>query len=281
MTTQKNSTKVARMLFTFSYENGTSAYRVTNSNTDIVTHLGVFKSDSSIKVSLPPYVVNFADQTATIEMDARINNEFLGALTGPYVHSKVECFIREYEQDKTKTNFSLKHRFRGEVYRATINEGNVRHRVKLDVRSTIGEVQGKLGIPNTEECINPFGNPNTCKVDVAALSETGVVVSVNKQRIEISGITYNSSDPGYWNHGYVDYKGARSKILYREDDTDFFNLADYPSNIWIGQEVTVAPGCDHRRTTCAGRYGNILNSNFLAIDRLEYNPQFENIDQPS
>jgi len=279
MTVEQTAEKTGKALVTFEYENGTSFYRVTNANTQIVTHLGVFTSDSSMQIKLPSVGTSFTDNLATIELDAGLNYGFLNPLTNAETHSQVTVYIREYFADKKQETFDLKYRFRGSVRSAEINVGGRLNRTKLVCVGIAGEVQVKMGIVTSIACINPFGNNETCQVDVPSLSVTGTVTAVDKQKITISGIPYNSEDQGYYDQGYVDLKGARSKILRRDGGTDDFFLEEYANPLWVGQTITVAPGCDHSPSVCAGRFNNIANSNFLAIDRLEYNPQFENPSQ--
>ena len=112
----------------------------------------------------------------------------------------------------------------------------------------------------TPDCRADLGD-SRCKVNLAALTVTGAVTDMTDRRsFEDSSRTEENA---YWNGGLVtwtsgDNQGRRMEI--KSFVAGAFTLyLPMESNIAVGDEYSLRPGCDKSFATCKARYNNVNN----------------------
>lgn len=118
----------------------------------------------------------------------------------------------------------------------------------------------------SERCqVRDFGD-SECKVDVAALEQTGTVTAVTSRRRFDAALTGGQA-VGYFSLGLITFTSGSNDGYTREikrDDEDevagHISVWDQlPAAVQVGDTFTIRPGCDRRFTTCKDKYANQLN----------------------
>lgn len=124
------------------------------------------------------------------------------------------------------------------------------------------------------ECRADLGDAQ-CTIDLAALTQTGVITSVQSTMlVTVSGINGVGDDPtgegGYFDDGILTFTSGPNINLALQvknwsgtisnggtSQISFFLPLFFKPN--PGDTFTVEPGCDHARTTCFTKFNNIIN----------------------
>lgn len=269
------SKKTTRTLVSFSWEGGAVSWNVTNANVSFPTFLGVFQSDSSMEVDLPPYAPTFVRSVAKITLDINTNFAFLSKLVGAQIHSPVEVSILEMFDSPSGTGVApidLRYRFRGRLTSAENNVDGRKGRMRVEVISEAGDFDIPMGLLNAEECVSPFGHPSLCKLDLSLITTTHTIQTVSNRQITVSNVP--NTIPEYYTNGRVSYRGINIKITSRTDASTFI-LASYPPVEWVSADVQFVPGCDKTRYFCSAVHRNQENFSGYGVGRLARNPIYE------
>lgn len=146
---------------------------------------------------------------------------------------------------------------RGRLGEVTLRDGTY----TAEVRSLAQAVQQTIGEVYTATCRADLGD-GRCKVDLAALTESGTVASVTDQRsFTASGV---SAPDGYFAGGLVTFtsganagKQIECKTWAASGAVELFIAAPFP--LAVGDGFTIYPGCDKRLATCRDKFGNVPN----------------------
>lgn len=146
-----------------------------------------------------------------------------------------------------------------------------------------------LGISAMPSCAWNLGD-KTCTVDTVALQETGTVSFVGRKSLRltnpadsgvISGKNYldlSGPDDKYWHRGYVELDGLRIGIRdwnQAGPDPYLFQMVRQPPPSWVGQVVTLTPGCDKTPFICDKRYANLEQFGGFGYAIPAYHPVLE------
>lgn len=137
---------------------------------------------------------------------------------------------------------------------------------KAEIIGLTGELKPKIGNIHSRNCPYDFGDPDTCTVDVGALSysdiRVAVVVSRSSFRANVTDLPSTVDDKFnlgklIWTSG--NNTGFVTEVQAYTDATRGITLQlSTPFDIVVGDEFDISPGCDKRTVTC-NVYSNIVN----------------------
>lgn len=112
-------------------------------------------------------------------------------------------------------------------------------------------------------CRVDLGDPATCKVDLAALTQPGTVESVGDNRtIIVSGV---AAIDGYFDGGLLTWLTGANAGLSMEVKQWVSSggvvtlMLKMLLDIQPGDTFTIAPGCDKNSSTCKDKFSNLVN----------------------
>lgn len=124
------------------------------------------------------------------------------------------------------------------------------------------QTEGDLYSPS---CRVDLGDPATCKVDLAALTQTGEVATVADNRtLFCTGVV---ADDGYFDGGLLTWLTGANAGLSMEvkqwisgtPAAEIVLMLKMLLDIQPGDTFTIAPGCDKNVLTCKNKFSNVIN----------------------
>lgn len=237
-----------------------------------------------IAFTFPPNTGGLEEQPLKVEA-LRDDHALFASLVSGEPHSPVYVSVTRVSlplaEDGGDTQYHvLAYRFR--VVKATGNAGGRKSVVRLDAVSPKGELAVPLGVPSTAQCPwQLFGRG----CGLALISDDGTLSAIDgtdPKKVTITGLGSAASlAPGatsgkFWHRGYVERAGALVAIRdWSSGAATTFYLASKPPAAWVGQTVTVVPGCDKTPTTCEERFDNLEKFNGTAFASPNHHPVYE------
>jgi len=138
--------------------------------------------------------------------------------------------------------------FNGEIWEAKVE----------DLKSRLSR---KVGRNLNKDCDYVFGDPDTCQVNLAVLTQTGTVTTGGTNGF-VATIAVTPVDEYYtdgvltWTAG--DNLGLTSEIK-QQVGNDYKLYVKPPYPIQIGDTFDITPGCAHTKEACKSFQGNLLN----------------------
>jgi hypothetical protein len=145
--------------------------------------------------------------------------------------------------------------------------------IRLEFAHYKSRIKVPLGIVASPQCAWTLGD-KTCGVDLAALELTGTVASISGRLVTLTDpadAAIAGQDPGYYHRGVMSRDGLFLGIR-GWDDAYAFQLVREPPAGWVGQTITVVPGCDKTPATCTARFANVGQFGGFGIAIPSYNP---------
>lgn len=135
------------------------------------------------------------------------------------------------------------------------------------------------GIAATQYCPwLPYEKPCNA-VDPAADSFNGVVQTATGSDLRDMQLTFTGSTPSLvdrrWRRGYVTGPDGLKILIRGIGIGSRFKLARRLPRRWLGQTVTITPGCDGLRSTCEFEYGNLSQFGGFGLNMRNVNPLVE------
>lgn len=165
----------------------------------------------------------------------------------------------------------------------TKTANQVRNKCRLSLRDIKALLEVPLGIPATPLCAWTLGD-KTCGVDTAAAQETATILTVERKKIILtnpadSAVVTSKPDNDYWRRGFMEIDGLRIGIRMWDGGGaakyEFQMVDDVPA-AWVGQTVTLTPGCDKTSTICNSRWSNLEKFGGFGIAIPKHHPLTEN-----
>jgi hypothetical protein len=258
---------------------GSLTYRFCRWDYDLTISGNAFVSMPSLTYELDPIGGGFDDEKAVITMDASV--EPVPSLLSPYIHAPVTAIIQEVAPG---TDSSLRNVYKGTFGAIRENPAGNENIVRIDVLGLKSRLQeAAVGLPCLTTCINSLGDFR-CQKDISAEILTGEVLSTSEKfpnHIEVSIADSPNMQNARWRRGYVDVDGARSVIRQvlspgtNPDPVVELLLREIPPPSWIGETITLTPGCDGNLSTCRTVWDNEARFLGLGFSMPTRNPVFE------
>lgn len=270
----------------FSYGDPTtpSYARVANYPVNVTVDGDSYTSLMALDVELPDDRGSLIEGSATLTVPVSAHALFT-ALSSGEAHSPVFVTVKEVRRtpdDLTEEVFTL---FVGRASKALKNFRGRRELLGIRAVGTRSRLDVPLGIQCNSQCAWTFTG-NGCEISPVGLSQSGTLYSLNRFSAYITGLSQTpffggATTSAYWLRGYVEKDGLR--ILIRDWSSilpELFELARVPPASWIGQTVSVFPGCDKSLATCQNQWGNEEHFGGFGIAMPAYKPTFEDPGSP-
>jgi hypothetical protein len=274
--------KLSRYLLEFAYgaSAGTAA-RFTNGTASEVYDGDTYSSLPKVAIELPGNTGTLEEGVLKIEVPVDAHALFTALASGEK-HSPVYVTVvqvNEPLQDDGGSDEVLVLCRMWRVAKATKNPARKRGIVKLEATGAKADLKVPLGMPANYQCVwQLFGNG--CDLD--AVSDTGTLTAIDaadNKKVTITGVsvTVPGATPGKTFHrGYVEKDGMRLEIRdWSSGASTTFFLERKPPAAWVGQTVTVVPGCDKSIETCRARWDNEERFQGCGYAIPDYHPHFE------
>ena len=219
------------------------------------------------------------EEKFTLTMDAQADP--VPALLSPYIHAPVTAIIQEVSPGDDS---SLRNVFKGTIGTVKQNPSGNGNIVSIDVLGLKRRLnEAVVGLPATTTCINSLGDFR-CQKDISAEILTGTVQSVRGKydtHIEISIADSPNMQNARWRRGFVEIDGARSVIRQvlsagtNPGPVVELLLRELPPDSWVGETITLTPGCDGNLSTCRTIWDNEAHFLALGFAMPTRNPVFE------
>lgn len=167
--------------------------------------------------------------------------------------------------------------------RAVKNRDRQFNRCMLGFLDHRGRLNIPLGITCTPACAWTLGD-KTCGVDVAAAEETGTVQSITGKALKLTtgtdaAVVGSKPSTTYWQRGFITFEslsiGIRVWASTQVDPYTFQLVHDIPAG-WLGEDVTLTPGCDKTPGTCEDLWNNLDRIGCFGIAIPRWHPVTEN-----
>ena len=269
----------------------TNAVDTNQKNSDLVVSLnggGLNSKSTPFEVKLPANTGGFDDDVCEIKIlasalgDAEIYN---GAPHGP-ISVVVSCGYNDLEAfpnfPSTGNSLCL---FRGYVVSARFNIDGNPNLVMLKC-STFKQVKlaAKMGFAANPQCFWTFREASTCKVVLTGLMSgakagpaSAVISSITgKSIIVVYGPAFTAPVDKYFHRGYLNVKSVSIGIRDWNiaSPTQFDLVSALPAS-WVGEAVTIFPGCDKTKESCIARWNNEERFGGFGYGIPNYNPGLE------
>jgi uncharacterized phage protein (TIGR02218 family) len=132
-----------------------------------------------------------------------------------------------------------------------------------EVRGLTQRLQKVVGRVYTAGCPWKFGDPDTCRIDLAPLTVTGSFTSVLSLRVMTDSSRGEASD--YFAAGLMtitsgDNEGVQMEVYYFSLGGQFILHLPLAYNVAVGDTYSVSPGCRKRYTEdCRNKWANTNN----------------------
>jgi hypothetical protein len=279
--TTSSSTKDSYLKVRFSYGDGPTNVDYTNFNEDVGTY-----------VALPSMEVTGIENTGGlnskgIEIKVPAGISFFDNLADGRAFAPVYLYVTEVLNalawsfyDQATTSEELEHAigdYRLErVYKNPDREIGF---VKLVFQQHKARSKIPLGIVCNPQCAWTLGD-KSCQATVT--TETGTISAIDGFKVTltnpadaavVTGQATGSST--YWHRGLMTVDGLSLPIRRWVDGSYDFYLGKQPPASWVGQVVTLRPGCAKTTSDCTTKFANIANFGGLGIKIPAYNPNTE------
>lgn len=239
----------------------------------------------SLSVELPPNTGDLTDKDLEVELlRGEDSTSFLDSLCEgnavAVVTLEPKIALVPYGPGQTETEV-LHHQGYWRLVRGTQQADKEYGKLRLTFRHLKGLLQVPLGISATPLCAWAFGD-KTCGVDTSLLTETGTVASVGRKAVFLtdpgdSAMLTASPDNDYWRRGFLTVNGLSIGIRHWDKVTDKFEfrLVSDPPPSWVGETVTLTPGCPKTPEICDSRWSNLEKFGGFGIAIPQYHPVTE------
>lgn len=272
------ATKLARFAVEFSYGNPVKTVRyllnAQQPETLIIDGAGfLFSPMPGADLETWEYNLRLTEKpfTVTLPLTAGFVDQISGgapfARTGVKVWEILDSLVLPGQQEILKL-------FEGRVAQAIRNYRKKANLVALKCISCKAEMNVPMGIPVNATCPWIFTSP-TC--GVVAVSNNATVDVVIGKKVTVTWLTGPVNDPEYYFRGYMEFDDTRIMIRsWDNTNPNEIGLVTEPPITWIGQSVTIKPGCDKTIAVCRDRWNNEDRFGGSGFKMPSYKPNFEN-----
>lgn len=191
-------------------------------------------------------------EDAPVLIEMRMDKPPFDTLSLLYDHAPVRCTVWECSPLSLDAKLPV---FAGKIIRMNVkSKRGLLASAKVSSVKRLLKVKAGLQALSTCPWIYRKSPCQSTRPDITG-TVTNLQVNDKPNRIKIQISSPPDMDNSIWNRGYVEFDGLRIAIRRSYDDagTDGifrFDLRSFPPPDWLGEEVTIAPGCDGRIETC-------------------------------
>ncbi|MDX2028585.1 MAG: DUF2163 domain-containing protein [Alphaproteobacteria bacterium] len=191
-----------------------------------------------------------------LDIESAIDSETLSAAdlrAGVWDGATVEIFLVNWS-NLANGKIILKH--------GTIGEVELKDTVfRAELRGLSQALSQQIVELYTPDCRADLGDTR-CKVNLAALTVTGAVTAVTDRRSFADSARGESVN--HWNGGLLTWTsganvGRKMEVKAFGSSGAFTLFLPMPSEVAIGDNYSLRPGCDKKFSTCKDRYSNVKN----------------------
>ena len=146
--------------------------------------------------------------------------------------------------------------------RGTIGEVELKDTVfRAELRGLSQALSQQIVELYTPDCRADLGDTR-CKVNLAALTVTGAITAVTDRRSFADSARGESVN--HWNGGLLTWTsganvGLKMEVKSFASGGAFTLYLPMPSEVAVGDNYSLRPGCDKKFSTCKDRYNNVKN----------------------
>jgi len=154
---------------------------------------------------------------------------------------------------------------KGDITESVKNFQGKKNRIALMATREQGLLDRSLGLQCTHQCQwVVFGRG--CGLDRNAFSQFATIDTISGHTLTTLTIQAGTKPDEYWHKGYVEFEDLRIAIRFTLDTNPLqFTMARRCPDEWLGQTVTVVPGCNGNVEVCRDTFDNesrIMNPGF-------------------
>ena len=233
-----------------------------------------FTAMPTLEVREVQYQGDMQDDTAQILISTRDDDGLSARLLQPGTIADAKVYAEEVLVDATGVAQDIRPIFRGQLDSIQINPSGNLGQAVLQCGTLKAATDTTAGLTCSEFCPHVLGGL-LCGVDTSAFELTGTVSSYDSTTRKVLLTDFAAPAQDTISRGSLVYEGVR--LLIREYNVDVpgeLVLGRQMPSSWIGQQVTVEPGCSKTESSC-NAFGNIENHGAIGRRMLSYDPQWE------
>jgi Phage conserved hypothetical protein BR0599 len=240
-----------------------------------------FYSTPSMAVKISKYSATLNEQPSTVVLPF-VAGTFTDLCSRGEPFSAIWVSIWEVTTPASGDTFGTRFLlvFRGRVSRITQNPSGRHESVEFEITNDKGRMRTPLGLICGHHCVWNFtGTGCNLSGGLEPILQTGLVTAISQRNMTVTGTTPGTASPDhYFQRGYVLLNGLYIQIFdWNPAAPTIFIMNRQPPAAWVGQHVTIAPGCDKTIETCRLRWNNEQHFGGIGYAIPAYNPL---IDQP-
>lgn len=272
------SEKESYLLVEFTFES--EAYRYTNLSTTIDPSGANYQAMPAMEVNLPANSGTMEDSEAVITLPLNSDTEaFLEPLSRgtPFapVRATIDEVIRPLVGGETAT--VLRH-ISANISRTVRNPNNRKNLVEIYVKPAKNKLDKTMGLPCNHECpwtLYSFPcRQGAVGPDKNSSKKLVTLTAINGRTITVSGsYTLTPAERSY-RFGWVEYGEARAGIRDWGGGNTLQLTRQLPVE-WIGETISLIPGCDHSIENCRAAWNNEAHFGGIGFAIPAHNPVIE------
>jgi len=251
--------------------------RFTDNTIDIHDGGFLWHSIPSIDVKVPPLSGFLKEKEAEVKLP--VSDTFAARIGNGEAHSPIFVEIRERTvSSDDEDDYRDIYLFRGRVKSALRNPSGRSGQVLVRALNIKSRMEVTFGLFSCPQCLHVFGiggcDPAGTAIDIESLREEATVDAIDGKTLTLSGLS--AQDDRYWHRGFVSFNGLHLLIRDWLSGTTFEMNREPPAE-WLGETVTVTPGCEKTITACRDKWDNEEHFMGFGYAVPNYDPNIESL----
>lgn len=248
-------------------------YRAINTASPNTVNNNVFESQTEMVITPGTYTIGLEDTSWKLKLQIDPNNELMDQISKGEPIPPTFMTIRQVNNLEVGGTSDLL--YLGPIAKIVVNPRGEVGFIELEGLTAKQLLDIPTQLPLEEECTNIFGD-DLCGYDIDSDTVTATVTSIDNTVVQISGLP--AVDPGLdkWYHrGRMVLQETKIHIKdWDPVDPSTFYLLNPPPAAWLGETVSIVPGCNRTELACTIR-NRISQFNGAGIKMPLYNPEYE------
>jgi len=268
-------------LVTFTWGEPTQTLRLVRSNADLTVDSDLFIAEPKMEVMLGRQKAGISPDSATIRVATR-------AELSPFLDSPGQTVsVLIEESDLTLTGTVRRVFLFGYAKSISSDSLSAPGVLEIEVEDLRSELDAPAVMVLSEFCQNKFGHAIGCMYDLVSQERTGIMtlwgLGQPNTVVRVAGLTDSLTQNGgttnvadLYSTGQLVRDGVSIRVRHYNSavEQEQLLLQEEPPASWVGQIVSVFPGCRHTIADCR-RFQNEIHFNGLGIGTPNHNPLIE------